>query len=143
MTLAQGAEATVMSRVVSSLLAGLAIMSLVACAVPPRHDAIVASVAVLTSSDGAVLGAQVSGTLALTPDNCFGIGDDDEVAVVVFPVGTQIQADASGVTVPGIGDLELGDQVVGVGGGVDVTTLDDADIPPQCQADVVTVVSFD
>ena len=80
--------------------------------------------------------ALVSGTIGLTPGNCFGIGGEESLVVASFPVGTILSADGKSITVPGHGELAIGDEWSSGGGYVDAGD----DVPAECLDDDAQVV---
>jgi hypothetical protein len=59
--------------------------------------------------------ARITGTVALSKGNCFGIETGGRKILVVWPHGTKITNDG-GVDVPGADSLKIGDSIVAGGG---------------------------
>lgn len=91
-----------------------------------------------TSEPSAVNQALISGSLAIV-DGCFGLKQGEAPGfAAVFPVGTTIED--SGLNIPGLGTVELGDNIEGGGGfrnGEDFA----AAFPDACRTDEVAYLN--
>lgn len=116
-------------------------LSLAGCtAGPPQSVEATASpalemfLAVQEHSTDVVPQARFDGTLALTERGCLGVAFGDGARAAIFPAGTALQADGSGITTP-VGDIDLGDAFTAAGGEFAATELTDGEIPPACEED--------
>jgi hypothetical protein len=104
---------------------------------PQLYLAVAASVV----PDGIGPQAGYDGILALTDEGCFGLAVSPTlVQPTIFPADSTIAADGSGITVPGVGDIRLGQRITGQGGEFEIAPLDDL-IPPQCEAETMTLLT--
>jgi hypothetical protein len=99
-------------------------------------------VAVGTHSSGEPFyAALVQGDLGLTDRGCFGLeAPTGKVLPVVFQKGTTVLPELDGISVPGYGDIALGDRVSGSGGFFATQGLGDLDIPAVCREDDVAAI---
>ena len=83
-----------------------------AVVVLPAADGSSVVVAARTEGSGE---AVVGGRLAVAPAGCLGLVHDGEDVFVIWPEGTTPLEDAVGVSVPGLGQYRLGDDLSGSG----------------------------
>lgn len=89
-------------------------------------------VLLVASYNGSVRPTAVEqGNLVLVGGTCFGLAGEYGEATIGFPKGTTITA--TGLNIPGFGDLDLGDWIEGGGGTLSVEETGLADtIPAEC-----------
>jgi hypothetical protein len=91
-----------------------------------------------TTDDGVRNLMLITGRLTVTDDGCFGLNVGGVEHPAVFPVGTE--ADRSTLTVPGLGDVAVGERIEAGGGYLRVADLP-ADFPQECRADEILLIN--
>lgn len=86
----------------------------------------------LSEPEGVLLDAKIEGKLAITTGKCLGLeSTDGTLGPAIFPVGTSLSDDGGSVTVPGLGELAIGDAFSGSGGSIEVINAP-VDVPDEC-----------
>lgn len=129
--------------ILALLMAGATTVVVASCAsqaapFEPLHTA--AGYVVYVANDSPIsLTAELQGTLTLIGDTCFALDDEQGVHLLVFPSGTSLVEGEDAVDVPGLGVIELDDQLSGSGG---VTgNIDLGSVPDACRADQVALLA--
>lgn len=91
--------------------------------------------AVLPEPPEAVVAVGWEGVLGLSDKGCWGSGDAD----IVFPAGTTIQADGSGLLLADGSEIEVGDAISGAGLFLEQYT---GPVPDQCRTEDVIVLDL-
>jgi hypothetical protein len=86
------------------------------------------------------LTATVTGTLALVGDMCIGIDVDGASKVAVFPVGSTLRDGGSAVSIPGLGDVSIGEVIHATGGEMPAEEVPVA-VPETCGTGEVLVLN--
>jgi hypothetical protein len=92
------------------------------------------------SDPGVYPEAEVSGELAEV-DGCFGLAGEFGTNVVVFPVGT-VRTE-TGINLPGLGDVDLGENISGGGGYGESESVEATECAVVSGGEIATLNPFD
>ena len=126
-------------RVFTGAVVAAALLMLSGCAPYAVDTTADATLVTVTSRPDVMPQALISGRLAIVNDGCFGIVTGEGAGfAAVFPVGTTVKGDT--LTIPGLGDVKVGDELEGSGGFPEKDALDPS-IPEECRTDEVAYLN--
>lgn len=120
--------------------AALVLLTLGGCEVGDNHDGPSAKsvnsereVTLLTWSEGASMEALIRGRLRITSSRCFALDDH----ILVAPPDSRVDPDSSGIEIPGLGHVAVGDEIESSGGFLPNSEIpSDIDVGPCLEGDV-------
>lgn len=74
-------------------------------------------------------------------DGCFGLSSDTGSVLVAFPSGSRITDDRSGISIPVLGRVDIGDPITGSGGFVPSSQVVGVQVPENCHADSIEILN--
>ena len=119
------------------------VLGLTACAadpagnVEPSPQASTPSLAVELIAVDVPPQAFYEGELGVSDSGCFGVQVAQGVEPAVFPMGTTVQPDGTGIRLPN-GEIEIGQRFTASAGGVEFELITNADIPEACERESMT-----
>jgi hypothetical protein len=116
-----------------------AVLLLGGCAPYAVNTTADATLVTVTSRPDVMPQALISGRLAIVNGGCFGIiKEEGNEFAAIFPVGTTAEGDA--LTIPGLGEVKVGDDLEGGGGFGEKASLDPS-LPEECRTDEVAYLN--
>ena len=117
-------------------IVALLALGLVGCSATDPHPS---HIATLVSEPAYLSAVGLAGTLEITESGCWGFGGIPGL----FPEGTTIKPDGSGISFSNGESLDLGSQLETSGSAIDPVTVQ-AHIPPECEAaEMLLLVNID
>ena len=102
------------------------------------------SLVVISASDAdGATGTPIGGTVAIVGGGCVGVQEGDNAYTVVWPDGTSLTPDGSGLEVPGLGAVAVGDPLEGSGTRVETAAApEDVVVPDVCEPEQILILEL-